>query len=71
MLDEERAVMTGVVVEWDAARHRWVAACDDPAGEERLVVNGVTQEQAERLLDERWRARLEGIDRDAEDERAG
>jgi len=40
-------------------------------GEERLVVNGVTQEQAERLLDERWRARLEGIDREAEDERAG
>ncbi len=71
MLDEERAVMTGVVVEWDAARRRWVAACDDPGGEERLVVNGVTQEQAERLLDERWRARLEAIDREPEDERAG
>lgn len=71
MLDEERAVMTNVVVEWDAARRRWVAACDDPGGEERLVVNGVTQEQAERLLDERWRARLEAIDREAEDERAG
>ena len=71
MLDEERAEMTGVMVEWDAAKHRWVAACDDPAGEERLVVNGVTQEQAERLLDERWRARLEQIDREAEDERAG
>lgn len=71
MLDEERAEMTGVVVEWDAVKRRWVAACDDPAGEERLTVNGVTQEQAERLLDERWRARLEQIDREAEDERAG
>jgi hypothetical protein len=71
MLNEEPAVMTGVVVEWDAAKHRWVAACDDPAGEERLTVNAVTREQAERLLDERWRARLEGIDREAEDERAG
>ena len=71
MIDEERAVMTNVMVEWDAARRRWVAACDDPGGEERLVVNGVTQEQAERLLDERWRARLEAIDREAEDERAG
>ena len=71
MVDEERAEMTGVVVEWDAAKRRWVAACDDPAGEERLVVNGVTQEQAERLLDERWRARLEQMDREAEDERAG
>jgi hypothetical protein len=71
MIDEERAGMTGVVIEWDAARRRWVAACDDPAGEERLVVNGVTQEQASRLLDERWRARLESLDRDAEDERAG
>jgi hypothetical protein len=70
MLDEQRAVMTGVVVDYDAARHRWVAACDDPLGEERLVVNGVTQEQAERLLDERWRARLEALDREAEDDRA-
>ncbi|HEV2356155.1 MAG TPA: hypothetical protein VGZ23_00845 [bacterium] len=69
MIDEERAAMTGLVVEWDEARHRWVAACDDPAGEERLVVNGVTREQAERLLDERWRARLEGLDREAEDDR--
>ena len=71
MIDEERTAMTGVVVEWDAARHRWVAACDDPGGEERLTVNGVTREQAQRLLDERWRARLETIDREAEDDRAG
>lgn len=69
MLDEERAVMTGMVVEYDPARRRWVAACDDPAGEERLIVNGVTREQAERLLAERWRARLEGLDREAEDDR--
>lgn len=69
MIDEERAVMTGLVVEWDETKRRWAAACDDPAGEERLVVNGVTREQAERLLDERWRARLEGLDRDAEDDR--
>jgi hypothetical protein len=69
MLDEQRAVMTGVVVDYDAARRRWVAACDDPLGEERLVVNGVTQEQAERLLDERWRARLEALDREDEDDR--
>ena len=71
MIDEERVRMTGVVVTWDAAKRRWIAACDDPAGEERLVVNGVTQEQAERLLDERWRARLEGMDRETEDDRAG
>jgi hypothetical protein len=70
MLDEQRPVMTGVVIDYDAARRRWVAACDDPLGEERLVVNGVTQEQAQRLLDERWRARLEALDREAEDERA-
>jgi hypothetical protein len=69
MLDEQRAVMTGVVVDYDAARRRWVAACDDPLGEERLVVNGVTQEQAARLLDERWRARLEALDRVDEDDR--
>jgi predicted RNase H-like HicB family nuclease len=71
MLDEERPVMTGVVVEWDKAKRCWVAACDDPAAEERLVVTGVTQEEAERLLDERWRACLEEIDREAEDERTG
>ncbi|HKX17133.1 MAG TPA: hypothetical protein VJT33_03885 [bacterium] len=71
MIDEERTAMTGVVVEWDAARRRWVAACDDPGGEDRLIVNGVTREQAQRLLDERWRARLEAIDREAEDDRAG
>jgi hypothetical protein len=69
MLDEPRAVMTGVMVDYDAARRRWVASCDDPLGEERLVVNGVTQEQAERLLDERWRARLEAVDREAEEDR--
>jgi hypothetical protein len=70
MLDEQRAVMTGVVVDYDVARRRWVAACDDPLGEERLVVSGVTQEQAERLLHERWRARLEALDREGEDDRA-
>lgn len=69
MLNEERAAeMTGVVVEWDAAKRRWVAACDDPAGEERLVVGGATREEAERLLDERWRARLETLDRESEEE---
>ena len=70
MLGEERATMTGVTVEFDAAKRRWVAGCDDPAGEERLVVSGVTREQAERLLDERWRAPLDALDREADDERA-
>ena len=70
MLDEQRAVMSGLAVDYDPAKRRWVAACDDPGGEERLAVNGVTREQAERLLDERWRARLEELDREAEEERA-
>jgi hypothetical protein len=70
MPDEERAVMNGVTVEFDAIRRRWVAACDDPGGEARLVVADVTRERAERLLDERWRARLEALDREADEERA-
>jgi hypothetical protein len=66
---EERPVMTGVVVEFDRRAGRWVAACDDPGGEERLVVNAETHERAQRLLDERWRARLELLDREGEEER--
>src|SRR5207253_4228936 len=69
MVDEERLVMTGVQVEFDRRAGRWVAACDDPGGEERLVVNAETLERAERLLDERWRARLELLDHEGEEDR--
>ncbi len=69
MLDESRVVMTGLTLQFDAAAGRWVAACDDPAGEERLVVRAETREKAERLLDERWRARLEALDHEAEEDR--
>ncbi len=69
MLDEEGVVMTGLTVQFDARAGRWVAACDDPAGEERLVVRAETRERAERMLDERWRARLEGLDHEAEEDR--
>jgi hypothetical protein len=69
MLDENRAVMTGLTVQFDAAAGRWVAACDDPGGDERLVVRAETRERAERLLDERWRARLETLDHEAEEDR--
>ncbi len=68
MLNEDRVVMTGVTVRFDAAAGRWVAACDDPEGEERLEVHAETRERAQRLLDERWRARLEGLDREAEED---
>ncbi len=69
VVQDERPVMTGVVVEFDRRAGRWVAACDDPGGEERLVVNAETHERAQRLLDERWRARLELLDRENEEER--
>ena len=69
MASEERPLMTGVVVEFDRRGGRWIAACDDPAGEERLIVNAETHERAQRLLDERWRARLELLDREIEEER--
>jgi len=66
---DERLAMTGVKVEFDRRGGRWVAACDDPGGEERLVVNAETLERAERLLDERWRARLEILDHEGEEDR--
>jgi hypothetical protein len=69
VIHNERPVMTGVVVEFDRPTGRWVAACDDPGGEERLVVNAETLERAQRLLDERWQARLELLDREGEEER--
>jgi hypothetical protein len=69
MLGEDRIVMTGITVQFDSARGRWVAACDDPGGEERLVVHAETRERAQRLLDERWRARLEVLDHEAEEDR--
>jgi hypothetical protein len=69
MIHDEHPVMTRVVVEFDRQGGRWIAACDDPGGEERLVVNAETHERAQRLLDERWRARLELLDREGEDER--
>jgi hypothetical protein len=69
MLDEERPVMTGIAVEFDRRDGRWVASCDDPAGEERLSVRAETHERAQRLLDERWRARLEVLDHEGEEER--
>ena len=53
MIHDEHPVMTGVVVEFDRRAGRWIAACDDPGGEERLVVNAETHERAQRLLDER------------------
>ena len=61
--------MTGMQVEFDRRAGRWVAACDDPGGEERLVVHAETLERAERLLDERWRARLELLDHEGEEDR--
>lgn len=69
MINEERVVMTGVIVTFDAQAGRWVAACDDPGGEARLVVRAETREKAQRLLDERWRARLENLDHEAEEDR--
>jgi hypothetical protein len=69
VVHDESAVMTGVVVEFDRRAGRWVAACDDPGGEERLTVNAETHERAQRLLDERWRARVELLDREDEEER--
>lgn len=69
MMAEERPAMTGVRVEFDRRGGRWVAACDDPGGEERLIVNAVTHERAQRLLDERWRARLELLDHESEEDR--
>jgi hypothetical protein len=66
---DERLAMTGVKVEFDRRAGRWVAACDDPGGEERLVVSAETLERAERLLDERWRARLEILDHEGEEDR--
>ena len=69
MIHEDRPVMTGVRVEFDRRAGRWVAICDDPAGEERLVVNAETHERAQRLLDERWRARLEHLDHESEEDR--
>jgi len=69
MRDESRVVMTGVDVRFDASTGRWTAGCDDPAGEARLVVSAETMERAERLLDERWRARIEGLDREEEEDR--
>ncbi len=69
MLDESRAAMKGLTLQFDARAGRWVASCDDPGGEERLVVRSETREKAERLLDERWRARLEALDHEAEEER--
>jgi hypothetical protein len=69
MINDERAAMTGAVLQFDAQAGRWVAACDDPAGEERLVVHAETRERAQRLLNERWRARLEVLDREGEEDR--
>lgn len=69
VVHDEHLVMTGVVVEFDGRAGRWIAACDDPGGEERLVVSAETHERAQRLLDERWRARLELLDREGEEER--
>ena len=69
MFREDRVVMTGAVVQFDAKVGRWVAACDDPGGEERLVVHAETRERAQRLLDERWRARLEALDHEGEEDR--
>ena len=69
VVHDERPVMSGMVVEFDRAAGRWVAACDDPSGEERLVVNAETYERAQRLLDERWRARLELLDHESEEDR--
>jgi len=69
MLPEGRVVMTGVVIRFDPQVGRWVAACDDPGGEERLVVHAETRDRAQRLLDERWRARLEVLDHEAEEDR--
>jgi len=69
MINEGRAGMTGIVVDFDRHAGRWEAACDDPGGEDRLVVRAETRERAERLLFERWRARLELLDHEAEDDR--
>ncbi len=69
MLDESRVAMKGLSLQFDTSAARWVASCDDPGGEERLVVRAETREKAERLLDERWRARLEVLDHEAEEER--
>ncbi|HET8999502.1 MAG TPA: hypothetical protein VFP86_07645 [bacterium] len=69
VIHDEGPVMTGVVVEFDRRAGRWVAACDDPGGEERLIVNAETHERAQRLLDERWRARVELLDHESEEER--
>ena len=69
MVPDERMVMTGTVIQFDTQVGRWVAACDDPGGEARLVVHAETRERAQRLLDERWRARLEVLDREAEEDR--
>lgn len=69
MLHEDRVAMTGVSVEFSLAAGRWVAVCDDPGGEERLIVHAETRERAERLLHERWRARLEALDHEAEEDR--
>lgn len=69
VVQDERPAMTGIVVEFDGRARRWVASCDDPGGEERLIVNAETHERAQRLLDERWRARLELLDREGEEER--
>jgi hypothetical protein len=69
MFREDRVVMTGAVIQFDAKVGLWVAACDDPGGEERLIVHAETRERAQRLLDERWRARLEVLDHEAEEDR--
>ena len=69
MLHEDRVVMTGLTVQFSAAVGRWVAVCDDPGGEERLVVHAETRERAERVLHERWRARLEMLDHEADEDR--
>ncbi len=69
MRDESRMTMTGVDVRLDAATGRWTAGCDDPGGEARLVVSAETRERAERLLDERWRARIDDLDREQEEDR--
>ncbi|HLW60903.1 MAG TPA: hypothetical protein VKV57_13410 [bacterium] len=68
-MPEVRPVMTGVRVEFDRRGGRWVAACDDPGGEERLSVNAATHERAQRLLDKRWRPRFELLDRESEEDR--
>jgi hypothetical protein len=69
MLYEDRISMTRVAVTFDASTARWVASCDDPAGEDRLIVYAETRERAQRLLDERWRARLDAMDHEIEEER--